>query len=202
MPGEKEDAEPVDHEHRERLTAARELLEHLGVPGVRISGRPQRLLVDRGGGDRVDLAGLGEAYRALHRLPGGAAGAGLHRAHAERRRIHVGEIEHVDDAVGEPPLPGARHRGSGGRGAEGAPRARNRLEVADDQRPAHRVERGRGQGLDDDLRADPGGVAHRHGDDGPRARAGPLPRRARCHGRHPAGSAGRASSRNTGRSAS
>jgi len=164
---QEEDPQSTDHEHREGLRAARERRQHLGVPGVRIAGRPERLLVQRRGRDRVHLAGLRQANRPLDRLASGAPRRSLDHAHLERRRVDVAQVEDVRGAV-RVAAGGRRRRGRDRhRKRQGVGSARERPEVPDDQRPRATVHVGIRQRLDRDLRADPGGISHRHRDQGP-----------------------------------
>jgi hypothetical protein len=59
----------------------------------------QRLFVQRRCHHGVDLTGQGQVSGSYHRLVGGLAGAGLHRADHLLHRIHVGQVQHVDPCV-------------------------------------------------------------------------------------------------------
>jgi len=153
------------HAHRRRRLARRrrQRLQHLGVAGEADAGSRQRLLVDGRGDDGAGLAGLHPAHRGLdaqrrsrtaqridapqrqRRQPFGQSRRGQHGKAARR---HVGPIGGRFEQ--------RQHRPAARAAGGGAPQHRR---IANDDRIGHLAA---AEGLDDDLGADAGGIAHGH----------------------------------------
>ncbi len=158
--GDVDDPQLLAHqEHREILRVG-EPGQDLGVPGVLHARGGERFLVDRRGDDAVDRAGLTEPHAGLDVGVGGAAGLGADRGLRQGGRIHVGQVEALDCARLEAACVDGFDRVQPKRRPEQRQGRLHDRPVADDHRLARRRDLGPPQRLGDDLRADPGGVAH------------------------------------------
>jgi hypothetical protein len=101
--GHVDHVQPGRHEHQGDLGGAGQGCEELRVAGEPVAGGVERLLVDRRGADRVDLARAREGHRPLDEPVRRFATGG--REHAERRVLgYQGEIDAIDRADFEPRL--------------------------------------------------------------------------------------------------
>ena len=98
MPGEEEDLQPADGEHRHLFARAGVLGEHLGVADERDLRRLQRLLVDRRGRHAGDVTGHREIDRGADRGIGGLSAKRLHLAGLKHVGIGGVLVHHVDHA--------------------------------------------------------------------------------------------------------
>ena len=156
-----DDVQPLGGEQHEGGGRAGQVREHAGMAVVVVAGGVQRLLVDRRGDDAGDLAGHRVLHRRSDEAEGGVAGAGV-------------ELARRDGAAGDRLVV---HRG-GGEGQRGAEETLGLLEaraVAVDADLRTVLLRHPAQGLDDDLGADPGGIAHGDADQAHAASGGANP---------------------------
>ena len=125
----------VEH-HREVVDAA-QLGQQLGVAGIVVPGPVQRLLVQRRGGDRVDLAGQRQPRRPRHGVVGRLAAAGVERARRRRparRRGRRGCTESRRATAG--PLPGDSISTTATSVCQSSTARRRSSGMSDDHRPA------------------------------------------------------------------
>lgn len=172
MRGHVRDAEVVVAEHHGVAGGVRvvgvDLSVAVEVHVARGEGEVEGLLVEGVGNRGVDLTGERELDGRPHALEGSPAGFWGDAAQLERGDVrHEREVEHVDD-TGDKACAG--YLGDGVdpdlRVAHVASRTAYHSRVAHDDGPAPVVERHVGEGLDAELRAVPGRVAHRDRDDG------------------------------------
>ena len=176
MDGDQHHPQFVIGQHHAHRRAAGRGLQHLGMAWEVHARRGQRLLVDRRGDDRRDLAAQGQRRGSLDAQRGCSAGVRLHPAH--RQIDQVGPADALQarrlphrDAIGR-----CKHGVSGGveadhRQQQAAVRrsATHHRHVADHQRCAG----GAGSdGTGDGLGADAAGVAHRQRQQGCACRLG------------------------------
>jgi len=156
-----------EQQHR-HLLGAGQLGEQFGVPRVAVAGGVQRLLVERRGADRVDAVGERELGGDAHVLEGRFAG---HRRDLSPRQVggHTADVDDLE-VDRDPADLGGRVEPCG---------------VTDHQRIDHRPHVLAGEGLDHHLGTDPGRVAHRDRNGGPRGRGCHAPIMHRRAGNRP-----------------
>ena len=126
--------------------------------------RPQRLLVDRRGGDGVDLVRHGELHAFLDVLEGRLAAHRLHLAHLQRRHVDIVEVDDVDDAILITAVRRIIHAVQLCRQAADLQRLRQDLLVADHDDIGNVLDLVAHERLDCDLRTDAGRISHRYSD--------------------------------------
>jgi hypothetical protein len=148
----------VDQHHRIILRMG-EIGVDLRMSGIVEPGQINGLLADGPGHGGVDLTGHGQIDHLPDVFKGGAARFGGGDLVPDGGRFDVLEIQHIQDAAPEEPLPGGGHRADlqiqPGK-PDGLP---HHPRFRDGQRSAHLIDLRHGQGLRRNLRSDPGRIS-------------------------------------------